>query len=87
MTYNLHISTHAAFDARKPESSEINIGDDRWFDLNMIANLRLQRHSIVFLSACETGVLDISDRFNRASIAQSFLESLGLDQSLLPNGK
>jgi CHAT domain-containing protein len=71
----VHICTHAAFDARKPHESGINIGDNRWFDLDRIASLRLQRHSIVFLSACETGVLDVSDRFNRASIAQSFLDA------------
>jgi len=71
----VHVCTHAAFDARKPRESGINIGNDRWFDLTKIEKLRLQRHSIVFLSACETGALDVSDRFNRASISQSFLDA------------
>lgn len=71
----LHVCTHATFDAGKPHESGISIGQDRWFDLTAIARLRLQRHSIVFLSACETGALDVSDRFNRASIAQNVLDA------------
>jgi CHAT domain-containing protein len=71
----LHVCTHAKFDARKPHESGVSIGQDRWFDLPAMARLRLQRHSIVFLGACETGVLEVSDRFNRASIAQNVLDA------------
>ena len=71
----VHVCSHAAFDARKPGESGISIGEKRWFDLAAIVKLRLQRHSIVFLNACETGALDVSDRFNRASIAHAFLDA------------
>jgi CHAT domain-containing protein len=71
----LHVCAHATFDAQKEHESGISIGNGRFFDLARIAGLHLRRYSLVFLSACDTGTLDVSDRFNRVSITQSFLDS------------
>lgn len=70
-----HVCTHAAFEGGRLEQSGIRLADGDCIGLSDIAQMRFQRHSLVFLSACETAASDVSDRFRRSSISQSFLDA------------
>lgn len=72
-----HVAGHAAWDYRRPAASGLRLSAARLTTMEDIRSLRLSAPPrLVFLSACETALLDVSGDLNRYSgLATAFLDA------------